>query len=179
MRIWSIGHSTRSLGELVALLREPDIALLVDVRTIPRSRRNPQFNEETLGPALAQHGIGYRRLPALGGLRRQSKDGPSPNGFWRNESFRNYADYAMGSEFRAGLDELRALGETQACAMMCAEALWWRCHRRIIADYLIASGVEIVHILGPESAERGGLTPGAEPTHGGAILYPPEQPTLL
>lgn len=180
MRIWSIGHSTRPLSELVALLREANIALLVDVRTIPRSRRNPQFNAETLGPALAEHGIGYRRLPALGGLRGKPKDaGASPNGLWRNESFRNYADYAMGPEFRAGLDELRVLSEAQACAMMCAEALWWRCHRRIIADYLIASGDEVVHILGPASAERGTLTPGAEPTRGGAILYPPEQPSLF
>lgn len=180
MRIWSIGHSTRSFDELVALLRESDIALLVDVRTVPRSRRNPQFNGETLGPALAEQGIGYRRLPALGGLRHRSKNaGPSPNGLWRNESFRNYADYAMSPEFRAGLHELRELGEARPSAMMCAEALWWRCHRRIVADYLIASGAEVFHILGPAAVEPGSLTPGAEPSDDGAILYPPRQPFLL
>lgn len=180
MKIWTIGHSTRALGEFIALLRDADIALLVDVRTIPRSRRNPHFNEQALGPALAESGIGYRRLPALGGLRHRPRDAePSPNGLWRNESFRNYADYAMGPEFRTGLDALRELGEAQACAMMCAEALWWRCHRRIIVDYLIASGLEVVHILGPASTEKASLTPGAEPRRDGAILYPARQPMLL
>ena len=180
MKIHTIGHSTRSTEELVSLLRGSGVSLLVDVRTIPRSRRNPHFNEEALGPALAPFGILYRRLPALGGLRGRAKEaGPSPNGLWRNESFRNYADYAMGPEFRAGLGALHALSEARPCAIMCAEALWWRCHRRIIADYLIASGAEVTHIMGPEITELGSLTPGAEVRPDGTVLYPPTQMTLI
>ena len=149
MTIFTIGHSTRSSGDFVALLREFQVDLLADVRSVPRSRTNPQFNADTLAVTLAEAGIAYRHLDALGGLRHRRKDAaPSPNGFWRNDSFRNYADYAATDGFRAGLDELRKLAIDHRCAIMCAEAVWWRCHRRIIADYLVAGGVAVTHILG-------------------------------
>ena len=134
--IFTIGHSTRTIDEFVALLRQVAVDLLVDVRSIPRSRMNPQFNADALPEALIQAGIAYHHIPALGGLRHRKKGAmPSPNTFWRVAAFRNYADYAATDAFRMGLDELRALARDHCCAIMCAEAVWWRCHRRIIADY--------------------------------------------
>src|SRR5215831_1758132 len=138
---FTIGHSTRSIAELVELLRASEVATVVDVRTVPRSRTNPQFNRDTLPDALAPFQIGYQHIAALGGLRGKARDlSPDVNGFWRVQSFHNYADYALGEAFRAGLAELRDLGHTRRSAIMCAEAVWWRCHRRIITDYLIAAG---------------------------------------
>jgi uncharacterized protein (DUF488 family) len=125
------------------------VDLLVDVRSIPRSRTNPQFNADALPEVLADAGIGYLHLPALGGLRHRTKGAmPSPNSLWRVAAFRNYADYAATGAFRRGLDELRALARDNCCAIMCSEAVWWRCHRRIIADYLLAVGVPVAHIMG-------------------------------
>lgn len=171
--IFTIGHSTRSLAEFVALLREAGIALLVDVRSFPRSRTNPQFNPETLAPALAAAGIGYRHLPALGGRRGRRRDAPpSPNGLWRTAAFRNYADYAMTEPFRAGLAELLTLAREQRTAMMCAEAVWWRCHRRIITDHLLARGIPVAHIMGPGKIDAATQTPGARPQPDGTVLYP-------
>jgi uncharacterized protein (DUF488 family) len=170
---YTIGHSTRSVAELAALLHEAGADLVVDVRTVPRSRTNPQFNRDTLPDALAAHGIGYRHIGALGGLRGHRKsDGASPNGFWENASFRNYADYAMTAGFRDGFAELRALGEQQTCAIMCAEAVWWRCHRRIIADYLLAAGEPVLHILGPGHIAPASMTPAARSEPGGNLVYP-------
>src|SRR5438093_5919793 len=131
---YTIGHSTRSLSELVDLLQGAGVELLADVRAIPRSRTNPQFNLDTLPRELDAHGIGYSHFPELGGRRGRARH--SPNDFWENDSFRNYADYAGTEAFRAGLDRLRTLGQNQCTAIMCAEAVWWRCHRRIITDYL-------------------------------------------
>lgn len=180
MRVFTVGHSTRPVEELVALLKSGGIDLLVDVRSVPRSRTNPQFNAEVLPRALEKGGIGYRHLAALGGLRRRPRGaGPSPNTLWRSPGFRNYADYAMTPEFRAGLAELMALGREHSVAIMCAETLWWRCHRRIISDHLIARGVEVQHILGPGKVEAGRLTPGAEIRPGGSLTYPAAQGTLL
>ena len=123
--------------------------LIVDVRTVPRSRFNPQFNRDVLPASLAARGIAYEHLAALGGLRGTQRDAPpETNAFWENASFHNYADYAMGQEFRSGLRTLRELGKTARSCVMCAESLWWRCHRRIIADYLIAAGDDVFHILG-------------------------------
>ena len=174
--IWTIGHSTRECAELTALLGEVGIDLLADVRSVPRSRTNPQFNADALPGALAATGIDYRHLPALGGLRGRRKDGaPSPNALWRNDAFRNYADYAATGPFRAGLDELTALSRDHRCAIMCAEAVWWRCHRRIIADYLLADGIEVAHIMGPRKIEPATLTPGARRLPDGALLYPAAQ----
>jgi uncharacterized protein (DUF488 family) len=170
---FTIGHSTRSIEEFVALLHESRVILVADVRTVPRSRANPQFNADTLPASLAERGIGYEHIAALGGLRGKRKGGPSPNGMWENDSFRNYADYAMTEPFRAGLAHLRALGHERRLAVMCAEAVWWRCHRRIIADYLIVAGEEVRHILAPGNAREATLTPGARPRPDGTILYPP------
>ncbi len=139
---------------------------------MPRSRANPQFNEDALPAPLAASGIGYRHLKALGGLRHHPKGAPpSPNTLWRNAAFRNYADYAMTEPFRAGLDELCALACTHRCAIMCAEAVWWRCHRRIVADYLLARGVVVSHIMGKGRQDPASLTPGAQPQPDGTILY--------
>ncbi len=170
--IWTIGHSTRTVAELAELLGEAAINLLADVRSVPRSRTNPQFNADALPAALAPDGIVYRHLPALGGLRGRRKDGlPSPNTLWRNLAFRNYADYAATAPFRAGLDELIGLSRDHRCAIMCAEAVWWRCHRRIIADYLLAEGIRVAHIMGQNKIEPATLTPGAQLLQDGSLLY--------
>lgn len=171
--VFTIGHSTRSAAELISLLQEATADLVADVRAFPRSRTNPQFNGPVLQEALAGVGIAYRYLPALGG-RRRAGEAPSPNTLWRNESFRAYADYAGSGEFRAGLEELCVLAGEQRCAIMCAEAVWWRCHRRIIADYLLAAGFEVVHILGPGKLTPATLTPGARRAADGGLVYPAE-----
>jgi uncharacterized protein (DUF488 family) len=174
--IFTIGHSTRPLAEFVTLLHEVRIDLLVDVRSIPRSRTNPQFNTDVLPDSLAAAGIDYRHLPALGGLRHRRKDAaPSQNMLWQNKAFRNYADYAATDAFRAGLEELRVLACDHRCAIMCAEAVWWRCHRRIVADYLLAGGIPVVHIMGHDKVSPATLTPGARPQPDGTLVYPAEE----
>ncbi len=173
MTIFTIGHSTRSVGELIALLQEARVARLVDVRSVPRSRANPQFNADVLPGPLAASGILYTHLAALGGLRHHSKGAPpSPNTLWRNDAFRNYADHAMTPAFRAGLDQLCGIASDGSCAIMCAEAVWWRCHRRIIADYLLARGIAVTHITGSAKLDPATLTPGACKMSDGTILYP-------
>lgn len=170
--IFTIGHSTRSIEEFVDLLRIGPADFVVDVRTVPKSRRNPQYNEDVLGEELAPYQIGYTRIGALGGLRSRSHDiSPKVNGFWENQSFHNYADYALSDEFAAALDELLALSSELRCAIMCAEAVWWRCHRRIIADYLLARGRTVLHLMGGGRVEPARLTPGAN-LEGGRIIYP-------
>ena len=169
---YTIGHSTRTIPEFVDLLCEANVRLVVDVRTVPRSRTNPQFNRDALPDSLATYQIGYEHIAELGGLRgRQLQAEPSPNGFWENTSFRNYADYALTSRFREGLDRLTDLGGRSVTAIMCAEAVWWRCHRRIIADYLLASDRAVFHILSPGKIEPASLTLEARPAVGG-ITYP-------
>ena len=175
---FTIGHSTRSLEEFVDLLREAEVQVVVDVRTIPRSRRNPQFNKDALPDSLREFQIGYEHMIELGGRRgKQSRVAPSPNTFWTNDSFRNYADYALGPEFRDGIARLRELGHRRRSAVMCAEAVWWRCHRRIIADYLLSAGETVLHILGPGKIEPAALTPEAAPQADGTLVYAaPEAP---
>jgi uncharacterized protein (DUF488 family) len=171
--IFTVGHSTLTLFGFVALLRQVDVTLLVDVRAIPRSRTTPQFNGDTLPDSLAADGIGYRHLRALGGRRHHRKGAPaSRNTHWRVAAFRNYADYAETDEFRAGLDALRALARDDQCAIMCAEAVWWRCHRRIITDYLLAGGTRVEHITGPGRVVPATLTPGARVMADGTLCYP-------
>src|SRR5665213_2199125 len=171
--IFTIGHSTRSIAEFVALLQQVGVDLLVDVRSIPRSRTNPQFNADALPDALAEAEIRYRHLAALGGLRHRIKGAtPSPNTLWRVAAFRNYADYAATDAFRIGLDELRALARDNRCAIMCAEAVWWRCHRRIIADYLLAEGYTVAHIMGLNKIAPAMLTPGVQSLANGTLIYP-------
>ena len=179
-RFYTIGHSNQPLDEFMRLLQKAGLNLLIDVRTIPKSRHNPQFNADALEHALRGVGIGYKRIPELGGLRSRRKDqGPSPNGFWENENFRNYADYTATPAFHAGLLELRRLGEAQTCAIMCAEAVWWRCHRRIITDYLLAAGEAVTHIMGKGKSEPAQLTEAAIIGGNGIITYPAAQGHLL
>jgi uncharacterized protein (DUF488 family) len=170
--MFTVGHSTRSVPEFAELLRRGDVSLVVDVRTVPRSRHNPQFNEDVLGAELAEYQIGYTRIAALGGLRGRSADVPKAvNANWRNESFHNYADYALSAGFTEAFAELLALGSERRCAIMCAEAVWWRCHRRIIADYLLARGRTVFHLMGGDRIEPARLTPGAEIADG-KVVYP-------
>jgi uncharacterized protein (DUF488 family) len=170
---FTIGHSTRPVAELAELLTAAEVGLLVDVRTVPRSRTNRQFNKDVLPAALAPAGIDYEHIPALGGLRgKKTGVPPAVNAFWTNQSFHNYADYAMGEAFRAGLAQLRARGRARRCAIMCAETLWWRCHRRIIADYLLSAGETVFHILGAGQVARHHLTPAATPGPDGTLVYP-------
>jgi uncharacterized protein (DUF488 family) len=176
---FTIGHSNRSLEEFAGLLNAAEIALIADIRTIPKSRANPQFNEDTLPGSLAPFQIAYERIAALGGLRGKSKTiARDVNGFWTNDSFHNYADYALSDEFRAGLDRLIEDGRKRRTAFMCSEAVWWRCHRRIVADHLIARGETVFHIMGERRLEPAHLTAGAVVQPDGEVVYPAE-PTLL
>ncbi len=170
--VFTIGHSTRPIAEFLDLIRQVGVELVVDVRSIPRSRTNPQYNIDTLPGTLAAERVAYRHLRALGGRRPRRKDGaPSPNTLWRNEAFRNFADYAETAAFRDGLDELAALARDRRVAIMCAEAVWWRCHRRIIADYLLMSGRPVAHIMGPDQVQAATLTPGARALEDGTLIY--------
>jgi uncharacterized protein (DUF488 family) len=169
---FTIGHSTRPVSEFVDLLKPAQIDLVVDVRTVPRSRTNPQYNGDELPETLARFAIGYEHMAALGGLRARTRDvSANLNAFWENQSFHNYADYALTPPFRRGLVELRALGQERRCAIMCAEAVWWRCHRRIIADYLIAEGETVFHILSAERIEPARMTPAARRRADGSLVY--------
>lgn len=165
----TVGHSTRPVEELVALLRENRAARVLDVRTVPRSRHNPQYNADALQKSLAAAGIAYRHLPALGGLRRPRKD--SVNQGWKNDSFRGYADYMQTPEFEAALAELMALSEEETVCILCAEAVPWRCHRSLIGDALSVRGVEVRHIMGPGKLQTHRLTPFAQ-VEGLIITYP-------
>jgi uncharacterized protein (DUF488 family) len=174
--VFTIGHSTRSIPEFVDLLRQSGVDLVVDVRSMPRSRTNPQFNTEALSGTLGDFQIGYRHIAPLGGLRKkQMPQEDSPNGCWRVKSFQRYADYALGREFAAGLSELRALAVERRPAIMCAEAVWWRCHRRIISDYLLAAGDQVFHILAPGKVEEARLNEGARVLSADRIEYPKAQ----
>jgi len=172
-RVLAIGHSTRPLEEFIALLRSCDVVTLADVRTIPRSRRNPQYAREALEPALAAAGIRYAHLARLGGLRHARKD--SPNGGWRNASFRGFADYMQTGDFEEGLVELRTLAREGTVAVMCAEAVPWRCHRSLLADALFARGVVVEHIVGRGRTRPHRLTPFALRV-GRQVVYPPPAP---
>ncbi len=172
---FTIGHSTRSLEEFAALLNDAGVEMLVDIRTVPRSRTNPQYNEDTVGDSLKEFGIGYTRIAELGGLRSKSKTIPrDENGLWENASFHNYADYALSEEFHQGLDQLIALGRERRTAMMCSEAVWWRCHRRIVADHLMARGEDVIHIMGLGRLDAAKLTPGAVVQTNKSVIYPAE-----
>ena len=169
---FTIGHSTRSIAALVERLTSAKVGLVVDVRTVPRSRTNPQFNKDVLPRALASGPIGYEHIAALGGLRGRKVDvPPAVNAFWTNQSFHNYADYAMSEDFHSGLIQLRELGNAKRCAIMCAEAVWWRCHRRIIADYLIAAGESVFHLVGKDRIEPARMTDAATPGPDGSLTY--------
>lgn len=170
---FTIGHSTTPIAAFVDLLRDAKIQLVVDVRHFPRSRTNPQYNSDVLLGSLSEFQIGYEHIAELGGRRGLQREvSPSENAWWQHRSFHNYADYATSTEFHSGLARLRGLGHATSCAIMCAEAVWWRCHRRIIADYLIASGEKVFHILGRNHVEQAQMTAGAKLGPVGSLTYP-------
>ena len=175
---WTIGHATRALDEILALLAEHDIEQLVDVRTIPRSRHNPQFNRETFAEALAAAGLAYVHMPGLGGLRRPRPD--STNTGWRNLSFRGYADHMETRDFEQNLLSLIGLARRRPTAIMCAEAVPWRCHRSLIADALAARGLRVTHVLGARRSSEHVLTPWAR-VDGARVSYaaPESTPDLV
>ena len=170
--VCTIGHSTRPIDEFVGLLQAAEVTLVIDVRSLRRSRTNPQYEAETLRRSLAEFGVGYTPIPELGGRRpRQKGVPPEVNGYWENRSFHNYADFAMSEEFEIGLRRLLKLSETRSCALMCAEAVWWRCHRRIIADYLLLHGRAVLHLMEKGRVEPASMTPAAL-IHGKVLVYP-------
>lgn len=164
MKIWTVGHSTRSGEEFVQILRAHEIEVLVDVRTFPGSRRYPQFNREPLAESLKAAGIEYKHELRLGGRRKPRPD--SHNSAWRNEQFRGYADHMETEEFKDGVKELLELASRKRVAVMCAEAVWWRCHRSLIADYLKAEGHEVIHILDEKKTEEHPYTSAARVVEG-------------
>jgi uncharacterized protein (DUF488 family) len=169
---FTVGHSTRTIPQFVELLRAGQVAMVVDVRTVPRSRTNPQFNLDSLGDALAGYQIGHARIAELGGLRKRAPEvPPEVNGWWSNRSFHNYADHSLSEEFRRGLEELIALGRERRVAIMCSEAVWWRCHRRLIADRLLARGEAVFHLMGENRVEPAKLSEGAV-VAAGLVTYP-------
>ena len=164
LQLWTIGHSTRSIEEFVAALNSFRIQVLADVRSFPGSRRYPHFNKEHLKVTLGDSGIEYRHFSELGGRRRAQKD--SHNIAWRNESFRGYADYMETEEFRGGIARLLDVAAARRTAIMCAEAVWWRCHRSLISDYLKAQGIEVTHILAERKSELHPFTTAARMVNG-------------
>lgn len=159
LSLWTIGHSTRSIEEFTAALKSFAIKSLIDVRSFPGSRRYPHFNKENLAKSLAEQGIGYLHLHSLGGRRRVRPD--SLNIAWRNEGFRGYADHMETVEFHEGIDELLRHAKAAPTAIMCSEAVWWRCHRSLISDYLKAKGIEVIHILSERKSEAHPYTSAA------------------
>ena len=169
LRIMTIGHSTRTADAFLGLLQAHGVTLIADVRTIPRSRRHPHFSSETLAAFLALHGIAYEHFPGLGGLRKPRAD--SANTGWRHPSFRAYADHMAAQEFGESLEALLARAEKNLAAVMCAESQWWRCHRQLIADALVARGVTVQHIMSLSSAPAHELTSFARVV-GSQVRYP-------
>jgi uncharacterized protein (DUF488 family) len=167
--IYTIGHSNHPLEKFIELLTAHAIGLVADVRTIPKSRHNPQYNTDALAASLKEHGIEYRPMPSLGGLRHPKKD--SVNSAWKNDSFRGFADYLQTEGFATGLSDLLTVGQEQRTAVMCAEALPWRCHRSLIADALLVRGVTVMHIMSGTSVKEHALTPWAR-VQGMTITYP-------
>jgi uncharacterized protein (DUF488 family) len=177
VRIWTIGHSTRKIDDFISLLEENGIKLLADVRTLPGSKRYPQFNKEALAESLSARGIRYENFPELGGRRKTKRD--SRNTAWRNASFRGYADYMETEQFQKGVERLLALARKAGPpAIMCAEAVWWRCHRSLISDYLKASSIEVIHILGSNKIEPHPFTSAARIVDG-ALSYATEEDRLI
>lgn len=170
-RIFTVGHSSRTIEEFIAILASQRLKLLIDVRTIPKSRHNPQFGQEALQESLAACGIEYRHMAGLGGLRRARKD--SPNMAWRNLSFRGYADYMMTAEFKASLHKLIAISKRKRLVLMCAEAVPWRCHRSLVADALLAQGHKVLDLFGLGTPRPHKMTPFAK-VKNREVRYPAE-----
>jgi uncharacterized protein (DUF488 family) len=170
--VCTIGHSNRPIEEFMDLLRQNDIECVLDIRTVPKSRHNPQYGQDVLPATLAAAGIAYRHLAGLGGLRHPRKD--SPNGGWRNTSFRGYADYMQTPEFAENVEAVIELARTTRCVLMCAESVPWRCHRSMVADALTVRDVPVEHIIGKQKRRPHALTPFAR-VEGTRITYPPEE----
>jgi uncharacterized protein (DUF488 family) len=168
--VYTIGHSTHSVEEFIGLLKHFDIGLVADIRTVPKSRHNPQFHIDRLARSLAAARIDYRPLPGLGGLRKPAKD--SINTGWRNTSFRGYADYMQAPSFEEAIEELIALAADRVTVIMCAEAVFWRCHRCLVADALLVRGVDVQHIMGAATLTPAAMTSFAKP-RGTQVTYPP------
>ena len=169
LRIYTIGHSTRSEAEFIQLLRAHGVIGLADIRTVPKSRRHPHFAREALETSLPAQGIAYRHFAALGGLRKPLHD--STNGGWKHPAFRGYADHMQTPIFREAVEELLAFASSHVVAIMCAEAKWWQCHRRLTADALVAQGVDVRHIMSPSRAPAHEVTPFARLAEG-QVTYP-------
>jgi uncharacterized protein (DUF488 family) len=174
LRLWTIGHSTRPIEEFIRLIQAHDIQLLADVRTTPFSRRNPQFHQEALAQSLREAGLQYRHMPALGGRRKSRKD--SVNVGWKNQGFRGYADYMQTQEFWNALEDLVETCHPLPVAIMCAEAVPWRCHRSLIADAMVIRGWTVQHIISGSSSKTHTLTPFAK-SDAGRLTYPSESPS--
>jgi uncharacterized protein (DUF488 family) len=175
--IWTIGHSTRPIEEFLGLLQTYRVETIADVRSFPGSRKYPHYGQQALAATLAAQRLDYAWLPALGGRRRAAPD--SPNTAWRNAAFRGYADYMAGAAFEQGMTQLLDLASGSRTALMCAEALWWRCHRSLIADALCVRGIEVVHILDARHSTPHPMTQPARIVDGRLSYAPPEQETLL
>jgi uncharacterized protein (DUF488 family) len=175
--IWTIGHSTRPIEEFLGLLQTYRVEIIADVRRFPGSRKHPHYGQQALAATLAAQGLGYSWLPTLGGRRRASPD--SPNTAWRNAAFRGYADYMASAEFAQGMTNLLDLARCSRTALMCAEAVWWRCHRALIADALCVRGIEVVHILDAGHSTPHPMTQPARIVDGRLTYSAPEQETLL
>lgn len=170
---FTIGHSTRTIAEFIDLLRASHVDLVVDVRKLAGSARYPQFDQDALSASLDDAGIGYRRAAGLTGRRPVSKDAAfEVNAWWQNRSFHNYADYALSGDFDSALTELRAWGSSARLAVMCSEAVWWRCHRRIIADHLLAQDEQVWHIVGAGHVDSAQLSDGAVVGPDARVTYP-------
>lgn len=178
-KVFTIGHSNREFEEFVELLREHSIRHVVDVRKNPGSNRYPHFNAETLAKSLSDYDICLTHSPGLTGRRTVSKETDfEVNAWWQNRSFHNYADHALTAEFREAFDALRRTSQQDPTAVMCSEAVWWRCHRRIIADYLLAHDYSVAHIMGPGQLMEAELSDGAVPQADGTIEYPSSDDTI-
>ncbi len=171
MPFYTVGHSNHPLERFIDLIASVGIRCIADVRRYPRSRTNPHFNVDRLPRSLGLVGVGYVHLAALGGRRSTTLAEGSPNGYWQQPSFRAYADYALTPGFADGLASLRALGHTATTAIMCSEAVWWRCHRRIITDYLLLSEEAVLHLMAKDKAIPAEMTPGAQ-RRGTTLVYP-------
>jgi len=175
-RFFTVGHSNHTSAEFTELLSAHEIELVVDVRRLPGSARYPQFNEDALSSTLTAAGIGFRRAQGLAGRRPASREvSPEVNGWWRNRNFHNYADHALTEEFHCALEDLCTWGREYRTTVMCSEAVWWKCHRRVISDHLLARGEEVIHILGRRRAEDASLTSGAVISNAAGVTYPAAQ----
>lgn len=171
--VFTIGHSNRTPEIVLDMLIGASVDLLADVRAFPRSRSNPAFNIDTFPKALAEHNIGYKHFERLGGRRKMHPSiDPALNGYWRVQSFHNYADYALGDEFKAAIDEIENLASDRHVALMCSEAVWWRCHRRIIADHLMARGYHVCHLMASGRQDTAEMTEGAVLRSADEVIYP-------